>query len=129
MANTRFVSDCNRVSSKSVEGFDENTDTALPLDGVSVIPIIGKLKLTTLVFVGGVSEIVMLKFALPPPQFVVHELFKPLHELTAKTAASAANKSIFFEFIAHPTPGFGRSHTLGTPGIPNQTVSPSTIRA
>jgi len=100
---TRFVSDCSRVSSKFVDGFDENTDTALPLDGVSVIPITGSVKLTTLVFVGGVSEIVMLKPVFPPPpQFVTQTLFNPLHELTPQVASNATATRAILDFIRIP---------------------------
>jgi hypothetical protein len=98
----KLVSVCRRVNSKSVDGFDENTETALPLDGVSVIPIIGNEKLTTLALVGGVSEMVRLRDALPGPLQFVHGVFKPLQELTAKIAAMAINRRDFFEFIAYP---------------------------
>jgi len=65
--------------------------------------MIGNEKLTTLAFVGGVSEMVKLSDALPPPgvQFV-HGVFKPLQELTAKMAAMATNKRLFFDFIKYP---------------------------
>jgi hypothetical protein len=101
---TKFVSDCSRVSSKSVDGFDENTETALPLEGVSVIPMMGKEKLTTVAFVGGVSEIVRLseELPVPPPQFTVHGFFKPLQELKVNSAATTINKRDFFEFIDTP---------------------------
>jgi hypothetical protein len=101
-ATIRFVSDWSRVNSKFVEGFDENTDTVLPLDGVNVIPIIGNVKLTTVVFAGGLSEIVILRLALPPPLQFVHGVFSPLHELKAKIVTSAIKTSVFFEFIHIP---------------------------
>jgi hypothetical protein len=127
-AATRFVSVCRRVSSKSVEGFDENTDTAPPLDGVSVIPIIGIEKLTTDVFVGGVSEMVRLRVALPPPpQFVVHAFFNPLQELSIKIAAIAMNKRDFFEFIYIPQDWIRQTAPDGPDGweSPSNTVAPA----
>jgi hypothetical protein len=97
----KFVSDCRRVNSKSVDGFDENTETPLPLEGVRVMPMIGRVKLTADVFAGGVSEIVMLndESALPPPQFVVHALCSPLQELcdNANVPATASNRRDFLE--------------------------------
>lgn len=126
-AATRFVSVCNRVNSKSVDGFEENTDTALPLDGVSVIPIIGNEKLTTDVFVGGVSEMVRLRVALPPPpQFVVHAFFNPLHELSTKITVTTMNKRDFFEFIHIPQDWIRQTAPDGPDGweSPRNTVAP-----
>jgi hypothetical protein len=100
----RFVSDCRRVSSYFADELGENTDTALPFEGVSVIPMIGSEKLTILVLVGGVSEIVKLSLELPPPpQFVVHLFFNPLQELKVTIAAMTTKRRDFFEFIQHPT--------------------------
>jgi hypothetical protein len=117
----KFVSVCSRVNSKSLDGFDENTETALPLEGVSVIPMIGNEKLTTLAFVGGVSEIVKLSDALPPFGVQsVHGVFKPLHELTAKMAAIAKKKKLFLEFITYPRTGLNQTR----PHRPNRCTSP-----
>jgi hypothetical protein len=46
------------------------------------MPAIGRVKLKTLAPVGGVSYIVMVRFAVPGPQFVTQPppLFKPLQE-------------------------------------------------
>lgn len=87
----------------SVEGFEENTETGLPLEGVNVIPMIGKVKLTTEVLVGGVSEIVRLREELPVTvQLVVQAVFNPLQELKTKMAAKAINRRDFFEFMLTP---------------------------
>lgn len=127
----KFVSVCRRVNSKSLDGFDENTETALPLEGVSVIPIIGNEKLTTLALLGGVSEIVKLREAFPPPpQFVVHGVFNPLQELAAKMAAMAKKKRLFVEFITYPRTGLNRpGHTDRTLQSPQQYSSAAEMGA
>jgi hypothetical protein len=68
------------------------TATWVPEDEVREIAIIGRVKLTTVVFVGGVSEMDTLSEALPPPpQFVTHRLPTPLQEESNKLAAHTAN--------------------------------------
>jgi hypothetical protein len=131
----KFVSDCSRVNSKSADGFEEKTETALPLEGVRVMPMIGNVKLTMDVFVGGVSEMVMLSDVSPPPQLVVHALCSPLHELNAKAnvAATTSNRRDFLGLISRTplgtiyratTTGLGRPHqTDRTAGIPQNTVA------
>ena len=55
LSATREESVCSRVISKLAFDVGENTETGLPLDGVSVIPTIGIVKLSKLTPVGGVS--------------------------------------------------------------------------
>jgi hypothetical protein len=98
-------------------------ETGLPLDGVSVIPMTGKVKLTTEVFVGGVSDIVTLKNASPPPQFVVHAVFNPLHELSASIAAKAIIRRVLFDFIHSPHDWIWQT----TPEKPDGWESPSQL--
>ena len=70
---TTSESVCKRVNSKFTGELGENTETEVPLAVVNLIPVIGRVKLTTVVFVGGVSEMEILREALPfPPQFVTH---------------------------------------------------------
>jgi hypothetical protein len=86
-----------------VDGLDEKTDMALPLEGVKVIPMMGKEKLTTLAPDGVVSEMVMLSDALPlPPQLVVHLFSSPLHEF--RTANATITNSIRNRFESMDTP-------------------------
>ena len=87
------------------------------------------MKLTTEVFVGGVSEIVRLSDALPPPpQFVVHAFFTPLHELSVRITASAIHKRDFFEFIHTPHDRIWQTAPDGPDGweSPRHTVAPRT---
>src|SRR5579859_2492109 len=75
LVTTTSESVCNRVNSKLDAVPEENTETWLPDDEVSEIPTMGKVKLRTVVFVGGVSEMETLSEALPfPPQFVTQLL-------------------------------------------------------
>jgi hypothetical protein len=54
---------------------EENTETWLPVDEVNEMPTIGKVKLTTVVFAGGVSEMETLTKASPfGTQFVTQRL-------------------------------------------------------
>lgn len=101
-AAIKFVSDCRRVNSKFAV---ENTETGLPLEGESVIPMTGKVKLATEVFVGAVSETVRLREAFPvppPPPPPPPLLFSPLQEASGSTAIRAKRTSKLFEFMQTP---------------------------
>ena len=90
------------------------------------MPITGRVKLTTDAFVGGVSDIVMLTSASPPPpQFVVHTSPSPLHELRAKIAIAATMRRLFFEFILTPHDRIGQTAPDGPDGweSPKHTVA------
>ena len=120
---TRLVSDCSRVSSKFPE---LNTDTALPLEGVNDIPTMGRVKLATEVLVGGVSVMVRLNNASPPPpQFVVHLSCNPLQELSARIATTAIKIRVFLEFIdiPHDRIWLTAPDGPGRLGIPQNTVA------
>jgi len=67
---TTSESDCKRVSSKLAAVLEENTETWVPVEEVSVIPTMGAVKLRMVVFAGGVSEMDTLSIVLPFPQFV-----------------------------------------------------------
>jgi len=55
------------------------------------MPMIGKVKLTIVVFVGGASEMETLNNASPfTTQFVVHRLCTPLQEESDRLAANTA---------------------------------------
>jgi len=83
------------------------TVTLEPEEGVSVIPAMGSVKLSMETPAGGRSKSVILRFALPPPQFVVHPpLFAPLQDAKRKTAADKANTDNAFIFITHPRSAF-----------------------
>jgi hypothetical protein len=70
---------------------EESTETWLPDDEVNEMPMIGKVKLTTVVFAGGVSEMETLSKASPPGlQFVVQRLWTPLQEESDRLAANTA---------------------------------------
>jgi len=88
---TTSESDCNRVNSKFAAELGENTETDVPLEVVSLIPVIGKVKLRMVVFAGGVSEMEMLSKASPfGTQFVTHRLCTPLQEESDRLAANIA---------------------------------------
>jgi hypothetical protein len=88
---TTSESACNRVSSKLAAELGENTETDVPLAVVSLIPVIGKVKLRMVVFAGGVSEMETLSKASPPGlQFVVQRLWTPLQEESDRLAANTA---------------------------------------
>jgi hypothetical protein len=117
-------SDCNRVSSKFAE---ENTETWLPVVGVSVIPTTGKVKLRMVVFAGGVSEMVRLSKELPlTVQFVMQVVFSPLQEFSVRKAARAANRRDFFEFIDTPHDRIRQTALDGPDGweSPRDTLAP-----
>ena len=105
----------------------ENTETWPPDEEVSEIPTIGRVKLTTVVFVGGVSEMETLSEALPPPppQLEVHGFFTPLQEESDRIAANAAKATYFLEFMQTPHDGFGRHQWRRcAAGIPQQHFNP-----
>jgi len=88
---TTSESDCNRVNSKFAAELGENTETDVPLEVVSLIPVIGKVKLRMVVFAGGVSEMEMLSKASPlGTQFVTQRLCTPLQEESDRLAANTA---------------------------------------
>lgn len=100
LVTTTSESDCNRVNSKLAAVPVENTETWLPEEEVNEMPTIGKVKLTTVVFVGGASEMDTLNKALPfPPQFVVHRLCVPLQDESDRIAANSAKIRYFLEFM------------------------------
>ena len=90
------------------------------------MPTIGKMKLTTVVLAGGVSEMETLSIALPfPPQFVTHRLCTPLQEESDRIAANTAKTTYFLEFIQIPHDGFGRHlWRRCAAGIPQQHFNP-----
>src|SRR5216683_2232091 len=104
---TTSESDCNRVSSKLDAELEANTGTWVPVDEVSVMPTMGKVKLRMVVFAGGVSEMETLSKASPFPQFVMHRLCVPLQEESERTAANTAKTRYFLEFMQTPHDGFG----------------------
>ena len=63
---------------------DENKDTGLPVEGVSVTLKIGSEKLMIDVLAGEASEMDTFIVALPIWQFVVHPLNGPLQEVKAR---------------------------------------------
>lgn len=90
-------------------------ETGLPVDGVRLMPTIGKLKLRTFTPVGGVSKSVMLTVASPVVQFVVHLVLEPLQEARGRTTRKIRRSNGRFEFIQTPQGdlatapnGFGR---------------------
>ena len=86
---TTSESDCSRVSSKFA--VEPKTETSVPVELVSLIPVMGKVKLRMVVFVGGVSEIETLSIALPfTTQFVTHRLCTPLQEESDRIADNTA---------------------------------------
>jgi hypothetical protein len=88
---TTSESDCNLVNSKFAGEPGENTETSVPVEVVSLIPVMGKVKLRMVVFAGGVSEIETLSIALPLGlQFVVQRLCTPLQEESDRLAANTA---------------------------------------
>jgi hypothetical protein len=122
---TTSESDCNRVNSKFAAELGENTETDVPLAVVSLIPVIGRVKLTTVVFLGGVSEMETLSIALPPPQLVVHLFFVPLQEERDRIAENTIKTRYFLEFIQTPHDGFGRHlWRRCAAGIPPQHFNP-----
>ena len=100
LVTTTSESDCNRVNSKLAAVLVENTETWLPDEEVNEMPMIGRVKLTTVVLVGGASEMDTLTKALPfPPQFVTHRLCVPLQEERDRIAASTAKTRLFLELM------------------------------
>ena len=98
---TKAESVCKRVISYDVGVI--GTVTAVPLEGVSVIPATGSVKLSIETPAGGRSKRVILKFALPPPQFVMHPpFFRPLQDAKRKTAGDKVKTANAFIFITHP---------------------------
>ena len=77
-------------------------DTGLPVDGVRLIPTIGKVKLRTLTPVGGVSKSVTFTVASPVGQFVVHLFLEPVQEARGRTTRKMRGSNRRFEFIKHP---------------------------
>jgi hypothetical protein len=102
---TKAESVCKRVISYEVGVI--GTVTAVPLEGVRVIPATGSVKLSIETPAGGRSKRVILRFALPPPQFVMHPpLFTPLQDAKRKTAADKVKTDNAFIFIPHPRSAF-----------------------
>jgi hypothetical protein len=126
LVTTTSESDCNRVNSKLAAVPVENTETWLPDEEVNEMPTIGKVKLTTVVFVGGASEMDTLTKALPfPPQFMTHRLCEPLQEESERITAKIAKTRHFLEFMQTPHDGFGRHlWRRCAAGIPPQHFNP-----
>jgi hypothetical protein len=105
---------------------EENTETWLPDDEVNEIPMMGNVKLATVVFAGGVSEMETLSKALPfPPQFVTHRLCVPLQEESDRIAASTAKTRYLLELMQTPHEGLGRHQWRRcAAGIPQQHFNP-----
>ncbi|HEY2459119.1 MAG TPA: DEAD/DEAH box helicase, partial [Candidatus Acidoferrum sp.] len=97
----------------------------LPLDGVSVIPTIGIVKLSKLTPVGGVSNIEIDTVALPVgPQLVQGgDDFKPLQEVSATAAVTARNASKPLERMHTPHDRIWRVGQILAFGNPQATVS------
>jgi hypothetical protein len=125
-ATTTSESGCNRVNSKLAAVLAENTETWLPEEEVSEIPTIGRVKLTTVVLVGGVSEMETLSMALPlPPQLVVHLFFVPLQDESDRIAANTAKTRYFLELMQTPHERLGRHlWRRCAAGIPPQHFNP-----
>ena len=90
-------SDCSRVSSKFA--VEPKTETSVPVEVVSLIPVMGRVKLRMVVLAGGVSEMETLSIAFPGPQFVTHRLCVPLQEDSARAAANTAKSRYFLGFM------------------------------
>lgn len=76
-------------------------ETGLPVDGVRLMPTIGRVKLRTVTPVGGVSKSVTFTVALPVVQFVVQVLLVPVQEASAR-AVKTRMSSDHFEFMQTP---------------------------
>lgn len=76
-------------------------ETGLPVDGVRLMPTIGRVKLRTVTPVGGVSKRVTFTVALPVVQFVVQVLLVPVQEASAR-AVKTRMSSDHFEFMQTP---------------------------
>lgn len=76
--------------------------------GVRLMPAIGRVKLKTLAPVGGVSYMVMVRFAVPGPQPVTHPppLFRPLQEESKNVELRARRLRDHFERIGTPRNNF-----------------------
>ena len=99
MSTISAESVCRRVASSEVTaGVIANW---LPDEGVKLMAAMGSVKLKRSTPVGGVSYIVMLRLALPPPQ-VVQVLFGPLQEDNDKAAIATRSRNARFQFIGHP---------------------------
>jgi hypothetical protein len=107
---TTSESDCNLVNSKFAGEPGENTDTSVPVEVVSLIPVMGRVKLRMVVFAGGVSEMEMLSEALPLPPPPVLPFFTPLQAEIDRTPASTPKTRYFLEFMQTPHDGFHRHH-------------------
>src|SRR5260370_39569540 len=102
---TKAESVCKRVISYAVGVI--GTVTAEPLEGVSEIPATGSVKLSIETPAGGRSKSVILRFALPPPQLVVHPpVLLPLHDANRNTAANKVRTDNAFIFMTHPRSTF-----------------------
>ncbi len=92
--------------------------------------MIGKVKLTIVVFVGGASEMETLNNASPfTTQFVVHRLCTPLQEESDRLAANTAKTRYFLELMQHPTTDLGA--TCGGDArleFPTNTLTQSLVR-
>jgi hypothetical protein len=76
--------------------------TWLPDEGVKLMAAMGSVKLKMSTPMGGVSYIVMLSLALPPPQFVMQVLFGPLQDDNDKAAIAMRSRNARLQFIEHP---------------------------
>jgi hypothetical protein len=125
LSATSEESVCSRVISKLAFDVGENMGIGLPLDGVSVIPTIGIVKLSKLTPVGGVSNIEIDTVALPVgPQLVQGgDDFKPLQEVSATAAVTARNASKPLERMHTPHDRIWRVGQILAFGNPQATVS------
>ena len=94
---------CSRTRSKVGMVVGEKTLTWLPVVAeVRLTPMIGMLKFKKWAPAGGVSKIVTVRFAFPPPHVVQGALFDiPLHDEIKKTAATNDIERKI-RFIEHP---------------------------
>src|ERR1700739_4201228 len=102
-------------------------ETSLPLEGVRLIPTIGRLKLKTLTPLGGVSYSVTFTIAFPVVQFVVQvPPFFPLQEVSDRAPTTTKKFSLVFQFMQTPQENLDyRTLRGGWPGNPpGNTLTP-----
>jgi phosphoribosylformylglycinamidine (FGAM) synthase-like amidotransferase family enzyme len=96
----RDESVCRRVAStdETVVGICNG----LPVEGVKLIPGIGRVKLSKSIPLGGVSKSVMLRVAFPVLQFVVQRFLRPLQEFNETMPIAATNTNEYRKCMQNP---------------------------
>ena len=88
--------------------------TVEPVEEVSVIVFMSTMKERRLVLGGGVSGValnVTLRVAVPPPpQFTVHGVFKPLHEVKETADSKSSEAKMFRKFTRPPRQSLCRAY-------------------